>query len=483
MNYKVIIWLLAWILKIEGFLMLMPCIISIIYREKLGIIYLLLALIAIMAGRLVSRKKPKDMQIYQLEGYVTVGLGWVLISLCGAIPFVLSGDIPFYIDAVFETASGFTTTGSSILTDVEALSRTSLFWRSFTHWVGGMGVLVFILMLIPSAGGSHMNLMKAESPGYQVSKFVPKVKNNARTLYRIYLVMTVLTILALLLSGMPWFDSLCLAFGAAGTGGFGILNSSCADYTALQQWILTIAMIAFGVNFNFYYLMLIHHSRDALKMEEVRAYITIILASGLLITLNIHRAMPELYASWGSALRHAFFQVGTIITTTGFSSTDFDLWPSFSKFILFMLMICGACAGSTGGGVKVSRLLITVKAIRRELYSLVHPRAVKKVRMDGAPIESAVLRSIFIYLTAYFAIFGGSVLIISLNGFDFETNMTAVAATLNNIGPGFAGVGPTCNFGGYAWWAKLVLTFNMLAGRLELMPMLILFYLRTWRRG
>lgn len=382
------------------------------------------------------------------------------------------------MDAVFETVSGFTTTGSSILTDVEALCHASLFWRSFTHWIGGMGVLVFLLMLIPSRGGSHMNLMKAESPGYKVSKFVPQVKNNARTLYRIYLGMTLITIAALLIARMHWFDAVCLSFGAAGTGGFAILNSSCASYTSAQQWILTIAMVAFGVNFSFYYLMLIRRPKDALKMEEVRGYIAIILASGTAITINI----AHLYSSIGTAIKHAFFQVATIITTTGFATADFDKWPSFSKTILFLLMICGACAGSTGGGIKVSRLIVAVKSMFLELYQLVHPRSVKKVRMDGAPVGSRTLRSLYIFLTTYFLIFAVSILLISVDGFDFETNMSAVAATLNNIGPGFSVVGPTSNFSMYSYFSKIILIFDMLAGRLEILPMLIMLYPKTWRR-
>lgn len=483
MNYPVIGWILAWVLKVEGVLMLFPCIIACIFHESQGTIYLMLAVIAIAVGQLLSFRKPRHMEIYQKEGYVTVGLAWILISVYGAIPFVLTGEIPFFIDAVFEVASGFTTTGSSILSDVEALCHASLFWRSFTHWIGGMGVLVFLLMLIPSAGGSHMNLMKAESPGYEVSKFLPRVKNNAKTLYRIYLVMTLITIGALLLSGMYWFDSLCISFGAAGTGGFGIWNNSCAGYTPLQQWIITIAMIAFGVNFNFYYLCLIRHPKEAFKMEEVRGYILIILASGFLIAFNIHRAMPDVFASWGDTFRHAFFQVGTIITTTGYSTTDFDLWPAFSKFILFLLMICGACAGSTGGGIKVSRLIVAVKSAGKELYSYVHPRSVKKICMGGNPIDQKVLRSLYVYLVTYFLIFGASVLIISIDGFDFETNVSAVAATLNNIGPGFAKVGPTCNFGIYSWLSKIILTFDMWIGRLEIFPILILFYPRTWTKN
>ncbi len=481
MNYRVVGWVLAWVLKIEGFLMLIPCLISLIYRDRQGLIYLLLAAIAIVVGQLLCMRKPTDMSIYLKEGYVSVGLAWILLSVYGALPFVLTGEIPFFIDALFETASGFTTTGSSILNNIEGLCHTSLFWRSFTHWIGGMGVLVFILMLIPSKGGSHMNLMKAESPGYDVSKFVPKVKDNATMLYKIYFVLTIATFVALVASRMRVFDSICLSFGAAGTGGFGVLNDSCASYTPTQQWILTIAMIAFGVNFSFYYLMLIRRSHDAFRMEEVRAYLAIIGVAGVAVALNLHMAHPDWYTSWEHTFREAFFQVGSIITTTGFGTTDTNVWPSFSKFILFLLMICGACAGSTGGGVKVSRILIVTKSVRQELYSLVHSRSVRKIRMDGNAVSDRALRSLYIYLVGYFFIFGVSILLISVDGFDFETNVSAVAATLNNIGPGFGAVGSTSNFFAYSWFSKIILIFDMWAGRLELLPMLILFYPRTWR--
>jgi trk system potassium uptake protein TrkH len=482
MNYRVIGWVLAWVLKVEGSLMLVPCFIALIYHDRQGLVYLAIALLAILAGQLLTIRRPQDMEIYQKEGYVSVGLSWILISIIGAIPLVITKEIPSFVDAVFEIASGFTTTGSSILNDVEALCHTSLFWRSFTHWSGGMGVLVFLLMLIPARGGSHMNLMKAESPGYEVSKFVPRVKNNAITLYKIYLGLTVATIVALLFSGMYWFDSVCIAFGAAGTGGFGIWNSSCAAYSATQQWIITFAMIAFGVNFSFYYLCLIRHPKEAFRMEEVRAYFIIILTAGVLITVNIHQALPQQFSSWTEAVRAAFFQVGTIITTTGFSTADFDVWPAFSKVILFLLMICGACAGSTGGGVKVSRILIVMKSTRQELYSIVHPRSVRKIRIEGNSVSDRTLRSLYIYLTTYFMIFGLSVLLISVDGFDFTTNLTAIAATLNNIGPGFAKVGPTCNFSMFSNFSKIVMIFDMWLGRLEILPILIILYPRTWKR-
>lgn len=479
MNYPVIGRVLSWILCTEGALLLLPSLISLIYREDQGMIYFALALLALAIGYVTSRRKIRNKAIYQREGFVSVGLSWVLLSLYGAIPFVLTGEIPSYVDAVFEIVSGFTTTGSSILSDVEALSHTSLFWRSFSHWIGGMGVLVFILMLMPTnRGGTQMNLMKAESPGPDVSKFVPRVRNTAIVLYKIYLGMTLLMIALLALTGMNWFHNLCITFGTAGTGGFGILNDSCASYTPIQQWIITLFMIAFGVNFGFYYLSLIFRFREALAMEEVRAYVGIILAFGLAITWQIRDRFDTLE----QALRAAFFQVGSIMTTTGFSTVDFDLWPSFSKTILVLLMVVGACAGSTGGGVKVSRVVLTCKSIFLELGQILHPHGVQRMRMDGKSVDSKMLNSIYIFLITYFLIFFLSILAVSLDGFNFETNFTAVAATLNNIGPGLAGVGPTRNFGDYSLPSKLVLIFDMLAGRLELLPMLILFYPRTWMK-
>lgn len=479
MNYPVIGQVLRWILCTEGALMLLPCIISLIYREDQGMIYFALAILAIALGYFTGRRKVKNKAIYQREGFVAVGLSWVLLSLYGAIPFVLTGEIPCYVDAVFEIVSGFTTTGSSILSDVEALSHTSLFWRSFSHWIGGMGVLVFILMLIPTnRGGTQMNLMKAESPGPDVSKFVPRVRNTAIVLYKIYLGMTLIMIALLALTGMNWFHNLCITFGTAGTGGFGIINDSCASYTPIQQWIITLFMIAFGVNFGFYYLFLITRFKEAFAMEEVRAYLGIILASGLAIA----RQIRDRFETLEEALRASFFQVGSIMTTTGYSSVDFDLWPSFSKCILVLLMIVGACAGSTGGGVKVSRVVLTCKSIFLELGQVLHPHGVQRMRMDGKTVDSKMLNSIYIFLTTYFLIFFLSVLAVSLDGFNFETNFTAVAATLNNIGPGLAGVGPTRNFYAYSHLSKLILIFDMLAGRLELLPMLILFYPRTWTK-
>jgi len=381
------------------------------------------------------------------------------------------------IDALFETVSGFTTTGSSILSDVEALSHCALFWRSFTHWIGGMGVLVFLLAVIPLSGGSHINLMRAESPGPSVGKLVPKIKYTAQILYVIYLGMTVVEIILLLISRMPVFDAITLSFGTAGTGGFGIKGDSIASYTALQQWIITIFMILFGVNFNAYYLILFRKFKKALQMEEVKAYFGIIFVSTAIITGSLVMGNMQ----FADALRHAAFQVGSIITTTGYATINFDAWSQTCRTILVLLMFVGACAGSTGGGMKVSRFIVMVKTMTKELNSYIHPKSVKKIKMDGKPIEHEVVRSINVYLITFMIIFVVSVFAISFEGHDLVTNFTAVAATINNIGPGLSMVGPDCNFGFFSDFSKLVIIFDMLAGRLELFPLLILFHPAVWK--
>lgn len=408
---------------------------------------------------------------------MATALSWIFLSFFGALPFWISGEIPSLIDALFETVSGFTTTGSSILSDVEALSHCALFWRSFTHWIGGMGVLVFLLAVIPLSGGSHINLMRAESPGPSVGKLVPKIKYTAQILYVIYLGMTVVEIILLLISRMPVFDAITLSFGTAGTGGFGIKGDSIASYTALQQWIITIFMILFGVNFNAYYLILFRKFKKALQMEEVKAYFGIIFVSTAIITGSLVMGNMQ----FADALRHAVFQVGSIITTTGYATINFDAWSQTCRTILVLLMFVGACAGSTGGGMKVSRFIVMVKTMTKELNSYIHPKSVKKIKMDGKPIEHEVVRSINVYLITFMIIFVVSVFAISFEGHDLVTNFTAVAATINNIGPGLSMVGPDCNFGFFSDFSKLVIIFDMLAGRLELFPLLILFHPAIWK--
>lgn len=478
MNYSIIIHIIGWILKFQAAFMALPLVTSLIYREKDGFIFLIIIGFCLLAGTALTFKKPANNVFHTKEGCVIVALSWIVLSLTGALPFTLSGSIPNYIDAIFETVSGFTTTGASVLSRVEALSHCMLIWRSFTHWIGGMGVLVFLLCLLPQINGYHMSLMRAESPGPTVSKLVPKVQSTAKILYTIYFGMTMLQILLLLLGKMPLFDAICTAFGTAGTGGFGIHSDSIAGYSTYIQVVVTIFMILFGVNFTFYYLVLTKKIRTALKIEEVRVYFATIVLSVLVIAVNIR----HLYGNMGIALKDAAFQVGSIITTTGFATADFNLWPELSRTILVLLMFIGACAGSTGGGIKVSRLIILFKAIRKELVLYLHPSAVKKVKMDGKSIPHEVVRSTNIFMSTYVLIFAVSVLIISLDNFDLITNFTSVAATLNNIGPGLEVVGPTGNFAMFSYPSKIVLIFDMLAGRLEIFPLLLLFSKSTWKK-
>ena len=478
MNYSMIIFILGHLLRYEALFLLLPTVTGFIYGEEETVAFLGIAFLAFVIGTILSLKIPKSKQLYPRDGSVTVALGWIVLSIFGALPFTICGDIPFYVDALFETISGFTTTGASVLPDVEALSHASIMWRSFTHWVGGMGVFVFILSLLPMIGGSTMQLMKAESPGPSVDKFVPKVKDTAKLLYSIYIVITAIQVVVLLLAKMPLFDTLTLTFGTVGTGGFGIKNDSLAGYTALQQNIIPFFMSISGINYSFYFLIISKKFKDALHLEEVRWYLGIIFASVAAITLNIW----HLYGGLGESLKHAFFQVGSIITTTGYSSTDFNLWPEFSKTILIILMIIGACAGSTAGGFKVSRMLILLKSIKIELSSMIHPREVKKIRMDGHVVKPETLRTAQVYLVLYWTIFLMSILLISIDNFDFTTNFTAVAATFNNIGPGLAGVGPMSNFNGYSVFSKIVLMLGMLIGRLELYPIILLLMPATWKR-
>lgn len=477
MNSSIIRYILGNVLKIESFLMLLPCIVAVIYREKFGVYYLAVAVICMLLAVLMTHRKPKSYVFYLKEGCVITALSWIFLSFFGCLPFLFSREIPSFTDALFETISGFTTTGASILSDVESLSHCSLFWRSFTHWIGGMGVLVFLLAIVPMSGGSNINLMRAESPGPSVGKLVPKVKHTARILYGIYLGLTILEIIFLLAGGMPVFDALTTSFGTAGTGGFGIKNDSLMGYSVYLQWVVTVFMVLFGVNFNAYYYILFRNFKKAFSMEEVRYYFLIIFAAIGIIFMD----MWDRSVSAFDALTKVAFQVGSIITTTGFSTTDFNLWPQTSKTILVLLMFIGACAGSTGGGIKVSRFVVLFKTIIKELNSYIHPKSVKKIKIDGKPVEHDVVRAINVYFITFMIIFSLSVLAISFEGKDLVTNFTAVAATINNIGPGLELVGPTQNFGVFSVFSKYVLMFDMLAGRLELFPLLILFHPVIWK--
>lgn len=478
MNYKMIRYILGWVMIFEGSFFLLPCLVAGLYRESEVWIFLGCAIGCAAAGKLLSWKKPEDGLFYAREGFVVVAASWIILSAVGALPFWISREIPSYVDALFETVSGFTTTGASILSDVEALSHGMLFWRSFTHWIGGMGVLVFILAILPMAGGQTMHLMRAESPGPSVGKLVPRLQKTAFILYAIYFAMTLLELIILIIAKMPLFDALCLTVGTAGTGGFAIKGDSVAGYTAIQQTIITIFMFLFGVNFNAYYLILMKRWRDCFKIEEVRWYFLLFVGSVFLITLNLTDSLEQLWYN----VHHAAFTVSSVMTTTGYGTVDFDKWPEFSRALIVILMFVGACAGSTGGGIKVSRFVIYFKSVGKELYHLIHPRSVKVLKMDGKVIEHDTIRSVNIFMIVYILIFALSTLLVSLDNEDLVTCFTSVAATFNNIGPGLGKAGPTGNFGFFSDRSKFVLMFDMLAGRLEIFPMLVLFFPSTWKK-
>jgi trk system potassium uptake protein TrkH len=477
MNTSMIRYIIGYLLKTEGILLLLPCIIAAYFHETTGFYFLGIAALCFFLGLLLNIRKPESTVFYLKEGCVATSLCWIVLSIFGCLPFYISGQIPSFTDALFETISGFTTTGASILSEVESLDKCMLLWRSFTHWIGGMGVLVFILAIIPLSGGSNINLMKAESPGPSVGKLVPKMMSTARILYLIYFGMTILEMILLLVGKMPLFDSVCTAFGTAGTGGFGIKNDSIAGYSIYLQWVITIFMILFGVNFNAYYYIIFRQFKKAAAIEEVRYYFGIIIASSAFIACNIVNTVGSI----GKAITDASFQVASIITTTGFSTVDFNEWSSSCKTILVLLMFVGACAGSTGGGIKVSRFIILIKSVFKEITTYLHPKSVKKIKMDGKPVEHEVVRAVNVYYITFTLVFVASMFIVSLEGYDLVTTFTSVAATINNIGPGLELVGPSANFGFFNIISKYVLMLDMLAGRLELFPLLILFQPGLWK--
>lgn len=479
MNYSMIFFIIGWVFIIEAALMAPSALVAVLYSERSIWAFAAAIGLCLLLGVPLVRKQPANKVFYAKEGCVTVALSWIVMSLMGALPFVFSGVIPSIVDAMFETVSGFTTTGASILKDVEVLPRCMLFWRSFTHWIGGMGVLVFLLCLLPMSGGGYsMNLMKAESPGPSVSKLVPKVRSTAKLLYGLYVALSLLELALLLLGSMPLFDALCTTFGTAGTGGFGIKNSSIGEYSAYIQSIVTIFMILFGINFNVYFLLYMRRPKEAFRCEEAGWYLAIIAVSTLIITVFIRNSFPDLV----TAFRHAAFQVGSIITTTGFSTADFNVWPAVPRAILVLLMFIGACAGSTGGGIKVSRIVLLFRTMTREIGQIIHPHMVKKLKFEGRVVGQEVLRSVNAFMVAYVLIFAVSTLFVCLDGFDLVTSFTAVAATLNNIGPGLEMVGPIGNFSCFSDLSKIVLIFDMLAGRLEIFPLLVLFFRDTWKK-
>ena len=485
MNYKMMGRFLAQILTIEGIFMIPALGISLFCAETMAVRGFVAALLAIAAVAVILNMlcRGAPSAFYAKEGLVCVGISWIVLSLLGCLPFYISGEIPRFIDAFFEIVSGFTTTGASIVPNVENLSKGILYWRSFSHWLGGMGVLVFLLALAPSGEkgtGFTMHLLRAESPGPAVGKLVPQMRKTAAILYIIYVVLTVVDILFLLAGGMSLFEAVCHAFGTAGTGGFGIKADSLAGYSPYLQNVTTIFMILFGINFSCYYLLLIRQWKGVLQDEELRMYLGIILVSIGLITAQLW--LSGYYGTFGETLRHAAFQVGSIITTTGYATTDFDLWPSFSKTILLCLMVVGACAGSTGGGLKVARLLLLLKSARRNVRQMLQPRKVQVVRNNGQTVDEKILDNTNAYLAVYVIILFVVFAVISLDGFSVGTNFSAVLCTFNNIGPGLEAVGPTCNFSAYSDLSKVVLSIAMLAGRLEIFPILVLFSRSTWKR-
>lgn len=482
MNYKVIVNVLGRILLLEAILMCFPIIIDLIYGESNWHYFLIpMGCLLAISIPIIVLLKPKDMNMYAREGFVITALAWVIVSIVGAVPFCISGQIPSFIDAVFESVSGYTTTGASILQDVEALSHSMLFWRSFSHWIGGMGILVFVLALIPNQEGGSMHILRAESTGPNVGKIVSKMKITARILYAIYTVLTLACFIFLVAGKMPVFDAICHAVGTAGTGGFGIYNSSIGYYNSTYfEMVIAVFMVLFGINFNVYYLILIGKFAEVVKMEEVRTYFIIVILTTIMIALNI----MHLYDGFGESLRYSFFQVATIISTTGYSTTNFDAWPTFAKIVLFILMIIGSSAGSTAGGFKISRMLILSKSSITDMRKMLHPRQVIKTKLDGDILSEDTIRNTKIYLVAYVGIIVVSLLLISIEGYGgFETNLSAVIACFNNIGPGFELVGPNCNYSGYSAFSKIILSLDMLAGRLEIFPMLLLFSPTTWRKN
>lgn len=483
MNYKMIGRFISHILIIETIFMIPALLISVYYKEQAAIQGFLssgltgLAVAVLLYYLCRNNKGPFRAK----EGFACVGLSWISLSLIGCLPFVISGAIPHFVDALFETVSGFTTTGASILTEVESLPYGILYWRSFSHWLGGMGVLVFLLAIIPNmekGSGTSMHILRAESPGPEVGKLVPHIRETAVILYVIYIALTVLDTVFLLFGGMPLFEAVCTAFGTAGTGGFGVKNDSIAGYSPYIQNVCTVFMLLFGVNFTCYYLLLLKQFKIVFRNEEVRFYIGIVLASIGLITWNTF----SMYDTFEETLRHAAFQVASIITTTGFATTDFDLWPAFSKSLLLCLMVVGACAGSTGGGMKCGRILLLFKSMCHSVTEAKNPNRVTVVRSNGAVVHDSVIRSTNSYLIAYTMIIMGSFLLISFDNFSITTNFSAVIACFNNIGPGFETVGPCANYSMFGNFSKLVLIFDMLAGRLEIFPILTLLSIKSWKK-
>ena len=479
MNFKIVLHTIGTIMKVEAGLLFLPFVVSMVYQEKLYWPFLIPIVLLLVLGSLITLIKPDEKSIYAKEGLAIVGLSWIIMTLFGSLPFIISGAIPSIVDAIFETASGFTTTGASILTDIEAMSKGLLFWRSFTNWIGGMGVLIFILAIMPQTNARGIYMMKAESPGPTIGKLVSKVKVTARILYLIYIFLTIMEMI-LLSFQMPFFDSIVHAFATAGTGGFSIKNASIAFYNSPYiETVITIFMILFGVNFSIFYFALIGNFKQIFKSEEIKWYFSILIISMVVIGLNT----VSLYESTAEAIRHSTFQVASIMTTTGFTSYDFNAWPTLSKTILVILMFIGASAGSTGGGIKVSRIVIYIKSVFREIKYSIHPRQVSAVKFEGKAVDDNIIKGVSTYMLAYLMIFVIAMLIISIEGKDLVTTFTSVVATFNNIGPGLEVVGPTGNYVSFTDLSKVTLSLTMIAGRLEIFPILVLFAPRLWRKN
>ncbi|MBE6787300.1 MAG: TrkH family potassium uptake protein [Ruminococcaceae bacterium] len=479
MNRRIIFYMLGQILKVEAVLMSLPLICSLVYGEKNAISFVITIVLALALGFLLTcLNKPKDKTFFAKEGFVIVALSWITLSVVGAIPFVISGAIPNFIDAFFETVSGFTTTGATILggKEIETMSKGLLFWRSFTHWIGGMGILVLVMAIVPTDSGRSIHIIRAEMPGPIIGKLVPKLKSTAKILYLIYICLTLLEVVLLLCGGMNLFESFVHSFGTAGTGGFGVKGDSIASYSPYLQWVITVFMLIFGVNFNIYYLVLVRKIRTAFKSEELWCYVGIVIAAVALVTYNIRNLVDGFWET----LRQSAFQVASIITTTGYATTDFNLWPGLSKGILLILMFIGACAGSTAGGIKVSRIVLLFKRISANLRHMIHPRGAEAVRFEGKKVENETLNGVLVYFAIYFVCFTVILIVLLFEPFDLETNISAVAACFNNVGPGLALVGPMGNYDIFSHLSKIVLSVAMLLGRLEIYPLILLFSPASW---
>lgn len=479
MNRRKVFSTVGMMLQVEALLLLLPLLVAAIYREKCIVSIAISTAVAVIAGGVLQAvARPQSHAIFAREGFLITALSWLGMSAIGALPFYISGEIPSYVDAFFETVSGFTTTGASILTNVEIMSRGLQFWRSFSHWVGGMGILVFMMAIIPAANDSSLHIMRAEMPGPVVGKLTPRAKDTALTLYVIYIVLTVIEVILLLCGGMNLFESLVHSFGTAGTGGFGVRADSIGGYNAFIQWVITIFMFLFGVNFNLYFLLIARKFKAAAQSNEFFYYLGIVMVSIALITINIR----TLYATMGETIRTAAFQVASIITTTGYATADFNLWPGFSKAILLILMLVGACAGSTGGGLKVSRAVMLCKMSAGEVRHMVHPRSVNIVKFEGKTVDRSTQRSVSSYFVLYALVLVFVFLVLSIEPYDLETNISAAISCFNNIGPAFNLAGPAANYAFYSPLSKIVLAFAMLFGRLEIMPMLIAMTPKTWTK-